>query len=156
MMNAAQASMMANSMLGDFKNPPPGGIQALRTQLTSKAQQIMSCMSIVGKNAQNAAYVNEVSDQAMDIMDASNKLASAIAKMMKLASNAADGDESNREQLRQSTYYASAVGLLMTSACEEGRASLASRALLEECAKSVATCGKLLFDLSEVLSCVLV
>lgn len=51
----------------------------------------MSCLSIVGKNAQNAIYVNGVSDQAMDIMDASKKLASSIAKMMKTAVSASEG-----------------------------------------------------------------
>lgn len=51
----------------------------------------MSCLSVVGKNAQNAVYVNGVSDQAMDIMDASKKLAGAIAKMMKAAVAASEG-----------------------------------------------------------------
>jgi hypothetical protein len=51
----------------------------------------MSVLAVVGKNAQNAAYVNGVSDQAVDIMDASKKLASAIAKMMKAAVSASEG-----------------------------------------------------------------
>ena len=51
----------------------------------------MSVLSVVGKNAQNAAYVNGVSDQAVDIMDASKKLAGAIAKMMKAAVTASEG-----------------------------------------------------------------
>lgn len=55
----------------------------------------MSCLSVVGKNAQNAIYVNGVMDQAVDIMDASKKLASAIAKMMKTAAGAADGKRIN-------------------------------------------------------------
>jgi hypothetical protein len=42
MQNANQASSIALSMLQDFDKPPAGGIQALRTQLTAKAQQVLS------------------------------------------------------------------------------------------------------------------
>jgi hypothetical protein len=98
----------------------------------------MQCLGIVGKNASNAVYVSEVQDQAMDIMSASQRLAGAVAKMMKVASAVADGianifvyvlniscthsgDESQRDALRTATFTANAAGLWMNSACEEVR-----------------------------------
>lgn len=40
-MNANNAAQLAMSMLNDMNQPPSGGMQALRTQLTAKAQQVL-------------------------------------------------------------------------------------------------------------------
>lgn len=40
-MNANNAASLAMAMLNDINNPPSGGMQALRTQLTTKAQQVL-------------------------------------------------------------------------------------------------------------------
>lgn len=111
----------------------------------------MSSLAVVGKNAQNAIYVNGVTDQAVDIMDASKKLAGAIAKMMKAAVTASEGggDEA-KLALAQATYAAHATGLLMATACDQGYASPISQLLVEECAKAIAACGQLLSELATV------
>lgn len=110
---AVMVAELAKSILTDLNQPPSGGNATLRHTLTSKGQQVfplpanhasipprshiffqlMSCLSVVANYAQNARNVNGVAEQAMAIMEASKKLAAAVAKLMNAAVTvtAADG-----------------------------------------------------------------
>lgn len=46
-MSANAAASLAMAMLNDINQPPAGGVQALRTQLTAKAQQVSIIHSII-------------------------------------------------------------------------------------------------------------